>query len=164
MRTKQTIAIIGATGNMGTAISKSISKGNYRLLLTARDFNKSEDLVNEIRSNNFLAEVEAIDCSVNASWEADIIILAVPFLKEKEIAERIKEVANQKIIISISNPLNESYSGLVTDPSTSAAEELQKILPNSKVIKAFNTTFPHENSSCFKTYWVVTKLRISDIN
>ena len=41
-----------------------------------------------------LADVEAIDCSVNASWEADIIIVAVPFLAEKEIAKRIKEVAS----------------------------------------------------------------------
>ena len=44
-------------------------------------------------------------------------------------------------MISISNPLNETYDGLVTIPGTSAAEELQKLLPYSKVIKAFNTTF-----------------------
>jgi predicted amino acid dehydrogenase len=37
MQTKQTIAVIGATGNMGSAISKSLSKGNYRLLLGATD-------------------------------------------------------------------------------------------------------------------------------
>ncbi|HRN58375.1 MAG TPA: NADP oxidoreductase, partial [Agriterribacter sp.] len=52
-----------------------------------------------------------------------------------------REVANQKIVISIANPLNETYDGLVTAPGTSAAEELQKLLPNAKVIKAFNTTF-----------------------
>lgn len=33
MKTKQTIAVIGASGNMGSAISKSLAKGNYRLLL-----------------------------------------------------------------------------------------------------------------------------------
>src|SRR6185295_7894088 len=51
------------------------------------------------------------------------------------------EVATRKIVISIANPLNETYNGLVTAPGTSAAEELQKRLPNSKVVKAFNTTF-----------------------
>jgi short-subunit dehydrogenase len=40
MQTKQTIAVIGATGNMGSAISKSLSKGNYRLLLGATDQEK----------------------------------------------------------------------------------------------------------------------------
>lgn len=141
MQTKQTIAVIGATGSMGTAISKSLLNGNYRLLLSARDVNKAQSLVKEIHSINPLADIEAIDCSVNASWEADIIIVAVPFLAEKEVAQRIKEVANQKIVISISNPLNETYTGMVTAADTSAAEELQKLLPHSKVIKAFNSTF-----------------------
>src|SRR5688500_5116476 len=80
-------------------------------------------------------------CPKDASWEADIIIAAVPFEAEIEVAEKIKEVANQKIVISIANPLNASYDGLVTAPDTSAAEELQKLLPNAKVVKAFNTTF-----------------------
>jgi NADPH-dependent F420 reductase len=141
MKTKQTIAIIGATGNMGSAISKSLAKGNYRLLLKASKEVELDNLVKEIKDKNSDADVEAIPCPAEASWEADIIILAVPFGAEKEIAGKIKEVANQKIVISIANPLNETYNGLVTATDTSAAEELQKLLANSKVIKAFNTTF-----------------------
>ncbi len=147
MHTKQTIAVIGASGNMGSAISKSIAKGPYRLLLKASKQAELDALVKEIETNNPNAEVEAAVCSTEASWEADIIILAVPFSAEKEIAEKIKEVANQKIVISIANPLNETYNGLVTAPDTSAAEELQKLLPHSKVIKAFNTTFAADFST-----------------
>ena len=141
MKTTQTIAVIGSTGNMGTAISKSLAKGNYRMLLFSEDSEKAAALVSDIRSVSPGAEVEPADCSYNASWEADIIVAAVPFGAEKEVAEKIREVANQKIVISIANPLNETFDGLVTDPGTSAAEELQKLLPNSKVVKAFNTTF-----------------------
>ena len=138
---KQTIAVIGATGNMGSAISKSIAKGPYRLLLKSQTQDGLDELVKEIKSENPDAEVEAAICPTEASWEADIIVLAVPFQAEKEIASKIKEVANQKIVISIANPLNETFDGLVTSPDTSAAETLQKLLPNSKVIKAYNTTF-----------------------
>lgn len=137
----QTIAIIGASGNMGSAISKSLSKGNYRLLLCANDLEKVQAVAQEIRNSKPSAEVEAIDCTREASWEADIIIAAVPYTAEQEVAGKIREVANQKIVISIANPLNDTYNGLVTAPDTSAAEELQKLLPNSKVVKAFNTTF-----------------------
>lgn len=147
MQTKQTIAVIGATGNMGSAIAKSLSKGNYRILLCANDQAKIHTLVADIKHSNPGADVEHIDCSVNASWEADVIILAVPYNAEKAVAEKIKEVANQKIVISIANPLNETFNGLVTAPDTSAAEELQKLLPNSKVIKAFNTTFAADFST-----------------
>ena len=147
MQTKQTIAIIGAGGNMGSVISKALSKGNYRLLLKGNDSAKLKELVVEIESQNPSADVEAMACPAEASWEADIIILAVPFPAEKEIAEKIREVANQKIVVSIANPLNATYDGLTTAPDTSAAEELQKLLPNSKVIKAFNTTFAADFST-----------------
>jgi predicted dinucleotide-binding enzyme len=50
-------------------------------------------------------------------------------------------------VISIANPLNETYDGLLTPPDTSAAEELQRLLPNSKVVKAFNTTFAADFST-----------------
>lgn len=141
MQTKQTIAIIGATGNMGSALSKSLAKGNYRLLLFGKHHDKVRSFAEELKINHPSSDIEAIDCSYNACWEADIIIPAVPYQVEKQVAERIKEVANQKIVISITNPLNETFDGLLTAPDTSAAEELQKLLPHSMVIKAFNTTF-----------------------
>jgi 8-hydroxy-5-deazaflavin:NADPH oxidoreductase len=147
MQTKQTISIIGASGSMGSAISKSLAKGNYRLLLKGTSQEELEVLVKEIKSKNPGADVEAAVCPTDASWESDIIVLAVPFEAEKEIAEKIREVANQKIVISIANPLNQTYDGLVTGPDTSAAEELQKLLPNSKVVKAFNTTFAADFST-----------------
>ena len=147
MNTKQTIAVIGASGNMGSAISKSLSKGNYRLLLFSNEKEKTEALINEIKNSHAAADLEALECPTDASWEADVIILAVPFQAEKELAEKIREVANQKIVISIANPLNEAYDGLVTSPETSAAEELQKLLPNAKVVKAFNTTFAADFST-----------------
>ena len=141
MQTKKTIAVIGATGNMGKAISKALSKGNDRLLLFSRNEEQLHILGNEIRQEYPAADFETIQCAFEASWQADIIILAVPYEAEAEIAEKIKQVAGQKIVISISNPLNTTYDGLLTAADTSAAEELQKLLPDSKVIKAFNTTY-----------------------
>lgn len=141
MRTKQTIAVIGATGNMGSGIARSLAKGNNRLLLFGNDPQKVQTLVDDIKTRNQSADVEVLQCPTNASWEADIIILAVPYAAEAELAGKIQAVANQKIVISIANPLNETYNGLVTAADSSAAQELQKQLPNAKVVKAFNTVF-----------------------
>ena len=126
---------------MGSAIAKSLARGSYRLLLKGSRQEELDALVKDIQTKNPQAEIDSAVCPTEASWEADIIILAVPYEAEKEIAPKIKDVASQKIVISIANPLNQSYDGLVTDPATSAAEELQKLLPHSKVVKAFNTTF-----------------------
>jgi NADPH-dependent F420 reductase len=141
MALKKTIAVIGATGNMGVALSKSLAKGNYRLLLMANHAERLNLLYKEIKTANTNADVEVIQCAMNASWEADFIILAVPYQAEKEIADKIREVSTGKIVISLSNPVNSSFSELVTSSGSSAAEELQQLLPHSLVIKAFNTTF-----------------------
>lgn len=141
MATKKTIAIIGASGKMGSAIAKNLANGNYRLLLFANQKNKIHALANEIKKANPSADVDCVGCPFDASWEADIIIPAVKYETEHEVAEKIKEVATQKIVISISNPLNSTFDGLLTGSETSAAEELQKQLPDSKVVKAFNTVF-----------------------
>lgn len=138
---KTAIAIIGATGNMGSAIAKSLAKGPYRLLLFAHDKAKLQSIKQAITEATPAAEIECVGCPMDASWEADVIIPAVPYGTEKEVVEKIRNVATQKIVISIANPLNETYDGLVTAPGTSAAEELQKLLPSSKVVKAFNTTY-----------------------
>src|SRR5699024_12217945 len=67
--------------------------------------------------------------------------MAVQHKDGKEIADNIRDVATQKIVVSIANPVNKDSSKLTTAPDTSAAEELQQWLPHSKVVKAFNTTF-----------------------
>src|SRR4051812_9157970 len=76
MQTKKTIAIIGATSEVGYDISKRFSKGNYRLLLCSYDYGKVNSLVKEIRSTSPTADVDVINCCVDKSWEADIIIVA----------------------------------------------------------------------------------------
>ena len=139
MNTKQVVAIIGASGNMGCAIAKKLSMGNYRILLYSSKTNKIQSLIAEIKSSNPNADIEAADDQIEGCWEGDIIILAVPYKVEKQVAENIRSVVNQKIIISISNPLNDQFDSLSITRFTSAAEELQKQLPNAKVIKAFNT-------------------------
>lgn len=124
---------------MGSAISRSLSQGNYRVLLYTDIQHEARDLISGIKKMQPSADIEEINCKVQAAWEADIVILAVPFQSEMEVAEKIREMVNQKVVISLSDPLNSSHNGLITPPDTSTAEELQKLLPNSKVIKTFNT-------------------------
>lgn len=138
---KKTIAVIGAAGNMGSGIARNLAKAGYRMLLAGHDQSKLNHLLFKIKESTPGTDVEILDCSKEASWEADIIIPAVPFSAQAEVASYIKNVVTGKIVISIANPLNETYDGLVTNSDSSAAEELAKLLPYSKIVKAFNTVF-----------------------
>jgi 8-hydroxy-5-deazaflavin:NADPH oxidoreductase len=44
-------------------------------------------------------------------------------------------------VIDITNPITADYKALTIGHSTSAAEEIQKLVPSAKVVKAFNTIF-----------------------
>ena len=134
---KKTIAIIGATEIMGAAIAKNLSKRNYRLLLFGHEVEKMDSLVAEIKCLSPTTDIEYLHCLVDASWEADIIISALPCGGEKQIADRIREVATQKIVIICSSQMD---SGEIVSSRISAAEELQNLLPYSKIVKTFNST------------------------
>jgi predicted dinucleotide-binding enzyme len=135
--TNSTIAIIGATEITGAAIAKNLARSDYRLLLFGHDNNLLTSLAEEIKTLNPAADIDCLGCIIDASWEADIIISAVPAGAEREIAEKIRDVATQKIVMIISDPA-ERLAGYHLS-GKSAAEEIQKLLPDSKVVKTFNT-------------------------
>jgi NADPH-dependent F420 reductase len=72
----------------------------------------------------------------------EIVVLAVPYPAVQEIlAQRAEQLAG-KIIVDITNPLNfETFDSLTVPADSSATAEIQAALPNSSVVKAFNTTF-----------------------
>lgn len=143
MAQKQTIAIIGATGKVGSAMAKCLSVGNYRLLLMADESDKLNMLCSTLKQPSAKAEIESLNCAKEASWEADIIIIATPYEDGREVAKRIREVATGKIVISVSQPLEGNSN--INSSESSSAEELQKLLPHSKVVKTFTTAFALNN-------------------
>ena len=131
---------MGATGKMGSAIAKGLAQTKkYRLLLMANDQAKLNNLKHRLESAGSPAEIDILMCAKEASWEADVIILATPYEAERNIAEKIREVATGKVVISVSNPPDNAFPGLATSPTTSGAEQLQRLLPDSRIVKAFNT-------------------------
>lgn len=128
------ILIIG-TGNMGRGIATRALAGKNTVVLYNRDVAKAEALASELGAG-VAGDVR------NAIIASEIVVLATPYAASLEIAGRLGAALDGKIVIDISNALNETYSGLALEPGTSAAEEIRKVLPNSvKLVKAFNTTF-----------------------
>jgi hypothetical protein len=72
----------------------------------------------------------------------DIVVLAVPYPAVSQIvAERGDQLAG-KVVVDVTNPLNfETFDSLVVPGDSSATAEIAAALPDSKVLKAFNTTF-----------------------
>jgi predicted dinucleotide-binding enzyme len=110
-----TVSIIG-NGNMGQAIGALAAAGGNSVEVIGRDAAQAPT--------------------------GDIVVLAVPYPSLAGIAaERAQQLAG-KVVVDLSNPLDfTTFDSLVVDADSSAAAELQEKLPESKVLKAFNTNF-----------------------
>lgn len=121
---KQTIAIIGAGRNMGTVIANSTAGANYRLLLLHKSPDQIGFISESIQKAHSEADLKSMDCPHESCWEADIIFLAIPHEAEKDMADKIRDVATQKIRVSIASPADENFSKLRTTHNTSMDGDL----------------------------------------
>jgi predicted dinucleotide-binding enzyme len=72
----------------------------------------------------------------------DVVVLAVWYGTNIEIAKKLGTKLAGKVVVDIANPLNSTYDGLATAPDSSSAEDLAKaIASGAYVVKAFNTTY-----------------------
>jgi 8-hydroxy-5-deazaflavin:NADPH oxidoreductase len=135
LRTENTmnIAILG-TGNMAQGLASNLAKAGYAIILGSRDAAKAKDVAKTIGGRVSADSVKA------AAAKSDVVILAVPYAAAAATIAEAGGLAG-KTIIDITNPLTADYSGLTIGHTTSAAEEIQKLAPNAKVVKAFNTIF-----------------------
>jgi hypothetical protein len=78
-----------------------------------------------------IAEALQADFIIHSLWFRDLL----PWAKEHE------EALAGKIVVDIVNPFNADFSDFTLGWGESAAEELQKALPRSKVVGAFKNTF-----------------------
>ena len=136
---KATVAIIGATGKMGRGLAHRLALADYRVLLIGHNEEHLQQLQVEIQMRSLKADTEILSCETEGSWEADIVIPAVAYCHQQKVAERIRDVVTGKIVVNLTNPFNSTCDGVWTESGTSAAEELQQMLPHSRVVKAYNT-------------------------
>jgi 8-hydroxy-5-deazaflavin:NADPH oxidoreductase len=123
------IAIIGA-GNVGKALAGSFTRAGHNVTIAAAHPSHAADAARELGARAASTNAEAIEGS-------DLVVLAVPESALEAIAADISDAASGKVVVDVSNRPTPSATGA----ATSAAEELQARLPNSKVVKAFNTLF-----------------------
>ncbi len=72
----------------------------------------------------------------------DIVVLAVPYSAIDGILKNYENALKNKIVVDITNPVDfDTFDRLLVPSDSSVAAEVQKKLPESQVIKAFNTNF-----------------------
>ncbi len=122
---KTKIGIIG-NGNVGSALGRGLSRAGHEIRGVGRD----KAAIRETASS------------------ANVVLIAVPFGALDEVAAEIRESVADKTVIDVTNVLDAKMNWAVGF-TTSGAEELQRKLPRSHIVKAFNTVFAqHMETGC----------------
>jgi hypothetical protein len=130
---RPTIAVIGASGAMGSRIVRRLLDAQYRVCA----FDTNLFPLQVMQGAEPLVTVFADP--VEACLAADVVILAIPYQAEQDFATRVGDALQQRIVVSMTNPLTPSLDDVLTPHDESAAEHLAQLMPHARVVKALNS-------------------------
>jgi NADPH-dependent F420 reductase len=134
------VTIIGA-GNMGRGIGTRLVAGGHSVTFVDANPELAERVAAEVKTSAKNGAKVSTARLGNAELD-DVVVLAVWYGTNIEIAKQLGTKLAGKVIVDIANPLNSTYDGLATAPDSSSAEDVAKaIASGAKVVKAFNTTY-----------------------
>ncbi len=129
------IGVFG-TGAMGTRLAAMFARAGRTVVLGSRSPDRAQRIVRELSLPGLVAG------TYDEAMEATAVLPAV-FLRDGllEMLARQADRLTGKLLIDISNPYNEDYSDFILPWDTSGAEELQKRVPQARVVGAFKNVF-----------------------
>lgn len=125
------IGILG-TGNMSSRLGRIWLAKGHKVFFGTRSIEKAAQL----KSDMAVAEAGRYE---DAAAFAEVAFLGVPWSAVEETLLPLRESLRGKVLIDCTNPLSPDFASLVVPAHTSAAEIIQGWLPETKVVKAYNT-------------------------
>lgn len=126
------ITLLGA-GNMGAALASQLTRAGHAVRIVSRSPDKAQALA----ATHSGASVVAAEAAMDGT---DVVIVATGFGDAIPALQSLGSLAG-KVIVDITNPMNDDFSGLTVGHDNSAAEQIANAFPDADVVKAFNTLF-----------------------
>ncbi len=131
------IAFIGV-GNVGAPLAVRLNRLGHQVTIAARDPDSAS--VRQALDRDSSLAVASPDEAVRA---AEVVFLATPFAAIEAALTPLQSALDGKILVDCTNPVGPNLShGL--DSRISGSETVQRLVPGTKVVKAF-TIYGYEN-------------------
>lgn len=131
------IAILGA-GSVGTALARNWARGGHSVALGVRDLNSDGAKA----ARDTLGDAIPVAPFAEVIAPSDVVVIALPWAAVAEVLPTLDGLdgLNGKVVIDATNPLGMTPDGfgLVLGHTTSAGEEVARLLPKARVVKSLN--------------------------
>tara|TARA_B100000745_G_C20064485_1_gene363301 strand:+ start:256 stop:909 length:654 start_codon:yes stop_codon:yes gene_type:complete len=134
------IGIIGGTGPEGRGLALRLGLAGLRIYIGSRNKNKAQ------RTSDSLLEchprIDVIGLSnEEVAVSADLIFIAVPYIAQIPTLKTLERFISGKTVVVIAAPIHfhEGVARATLVDEGSAAMQVQKLLPDSSVVSAFQT-------------------------
>lgn len=137
-----TIAVIGGTGPQGKGLGYRFALRGHDVVLGSRQESRAVEAAAELSSRLVGELTGSVIGSVNtlAADRADLVILAIPYDGHDDLVAALTPHLTGKVVVSCVNPLGFDKRGPygLDLGGTSAAEQAQRLIPESSVVGAFH--------------------------
>jgi len=128
------VTVIG-TGDMGSALVQALAE-HHAVNWVGRTRASAERRMHELNLSGTVSAREHED-----AFDADVTILALWHRDLSAFTRAYGHLMAGKVIVDIANPFTEDFEDFDLPYDTSAAEELQKLVPLARVVGAFKNTY-----------------------
>lgn len=133
-----TIGFIGGTGPEGKGLAYRFALAGYAVIIGSRSQERGEAAAQEIAGRLEGGTVRGAENAVAAA-EAELVVVTVPFDAQATTLPPLREATRGKVVVSTAVPLAFERGRVLMPvvPEGSAAEQVQALLPEARVVGAF---------------------------
>lgn len=143
------MAILGGTGPEGIGLGLRFAMAGEEVVVGSRQAARAEDAARDMR-----AKLEGIGCRTPVSGAenaaaidgADIVVVSFPYAGVGDLLPGLAPTLAGKLVLDVINPLERVNKVFVSAqvPEGSAAERIQRLLPESFVVAGFKNESAEE--------------------
>jgi NADPH-dependent F420 reductase len=136
--TKETLAVIGGTGNIGLGLALRWADAGYDVIVGSRSDERAEQAAADINTKLTKGAVRGM-ANEKAAQAADVVVMTVPFSAQAGTLAQVHEGCQGKIVVDVTVPLvPPKVNRVQLPPEDSAALITQAALgENVRVVSAF---------------------------
>jgi NADPH-dependent F420 reductase len=141
------IAILGGTGKEGAGLATRWAIAGHSIIIGSRDAQRAHDKAVELRDKAHKIPIVGHG-NAEAAALGEVVVIALPASGLATTLPEAREACRGKVVISTVVPLTFGGPRLFTPPPEgSAAEHVQALLPEARLVAAFHHIAAHELAS-----------------